>query len=180
MRTLVIGLFGMLLLTACRQEEHGTAKVEDQSVPETITLTSPAFANRDAIPSQYSCQGDEISPPLVWNHIPDETQSFALIMDDPDASRAPWIHWVIYNIPSDTRNLPEAVNPVPGIVGKNSWDRTSYGGPCPPAGTHRYFFHLYALDILLDLDPGATQADLAQAMEGRMLARGELMGTYHK
>jgi Raf kinase inhibitor-like YbhB/YbcL family protein len=148
-------------------------------------LTSTAFAQEEPVPAKYSCDGDNVSPPLQWSDPPDGTQSFALIMDDPDAPVGTWIHWVLYDLPADARDLPEAIPSDADLSdgsrhGENSWGRTDYGGPCPPSGTHRYFFKLYALDTVLDLEAGATKDQLLQAMEGHILAETELMGTYSK
>ncbi len=148
----------------------------------SLQLTSDAFTNGQSIPVKYSCRGNNISPALAWNEPPAGTQSFALIVDDPDAPSGTWVHWVLFNIPADTRslqeNLPAAGNAL--SVGKNSSGNTHYDGPCPPSGTHRYFFKLYALDTTLSLSPGATKAQVLQAMQGHILAQGELMGTFSK
>jgi hypothetical protein len=148
-----------------------------------LTLTSSAFLHEQPIPVKYSCDGDDISPPLAWGEPPEGAQSFALIADDPDAPVGTWVHWVLYDIPADKRALQEAIPPEPELQdgsrhGENSWGRWDYGGPCPPSGTHRYFFKLYALDRLVGLEVGATKADLLEAMEGHILAQAELMGTY--
>lgn len=146
-------------------------------------LTSTAFAHGEAIPRQYSCDGEDISPPLSWGDPPEGTQSLALIMDDPDAPAGVWVHWVLYNLPAGSGGLPEAVPTDAQLAdgsrqGKSSWGRMGYGGPCPPSGTHRYFFRLYALDTALDLAAGASKEQLLQAMEGHVLAQAELMGLY--
>jgi len=146
-------------------------------------LTSAAFKQGEAIPRQYSCDGQDISPPLAWGDPPQGTQSFALIMDDPDAPAGVWVHWVLYNLPAGSRGLPEALPTDAQLAdgsrqGKNSGGRLGYGGPCPPRGTHRYFFKLYALDKVLDLAPGATKEQLLKAIEGHILAQTELMGKY--
>jgi Raf kinase inhibitor-like YbhB/YbcL family protein len=151
----------------------------------SIELTSPAFAHGEAIPARYTCDGDDISPPLRWQGLPPRTVSVALIMDDPDAPRGIWVHWVLYNIPASSVELTEDIAPAdsgPGgsLQGSNSWNRVGYGGPCPPSGSHRYFFKLYALDAPLDLRAGATKDDLLAAMDGHILALGELMGTYQR
>jgi Raf kinase inhibitor-like YbhB/YbcL family protein len=144
-------------------------------------LTSSAFAPGEPIPAKYSCDGEDVSPPLSWSEPPPDTQSFALIMDDPDAPVGTWDHWVLFNLPADSRALPErAGRPGNSIEGKNSWGRTGYGGPCPPRGRHRYFFKLYALDTNLSLGSGTTKAQLLQAMTGHILAQTELMGTYSR
>jgi Raf kinase inhibitor-like YbhB/YbcL family protein len=146
-------------------------------------LTSAAFAAGEPIPPKYTCDGDDVSPPLEWSEPPAGTQSFALICDDPDAPVGTWVHWVLYDLPAETRTLPEAVPsdadlPSGGRNGENSWRRLGYGGPCPPSGTHRYFFKLYALDTALDLAAGASKKELLGAMEGHVLAQAELMGVY--
>jgi Raf kinase inhibitor-like YbhB/YbcL family protein len=151
----------------------------------TIELTSPAFAQGGSIPERYSCKGEEITPALAWGEPPAGTQSFALIMDDPDAPVGTWVHWVLFNIPASARGLPEAFPanaalPDGSLSGQNSWGNTGYGGPCPPSGTHRYFFKLYALDETLAIDAGANKGELEKAMVGHILAQGELMGTFSK
>jgi hypothetical protein len=148
-------------------------------------LTSDAFTPHESIPRKYSCDGEDISPPLTWSDPPEGTQSFALICDDPDAPMGTWVHWVLFNIPADSRSLPEAIPAQDtlsdgSVHGKNSWKRQDYGGPCPPSGTHRYFFKLYALDTTLDLRAGATKKKVLRAMEGHILAEADLMGTYSR
>jgi hypothetical protein len=148
-----------------------------------LALTSAAFGAEEAIPARHTCDGEDLSPPLAWGDPPAGTQSLALVMDDPGAPVGTWVHWVLFNLPAESRTLPEAVPPeraLPdgGQHGQNSWRRPGYGGPCPPSGTHRYFFKLYALDIVLELEAGATKKALSQAMEGHILAEGQLMGTY--
>jgi len=148
-------------------------------------LTSSAFAAGESIPRKYTCDGDDVSPPLEWTDPPAGTQSFALICDDPDAPVGTWVHWVVYDLPAETRGLPEAVPadadlPGGGRSGENSWRRLGYGGPCPPSGTHRYFFKLYALDTVLGLDAGAGKKQVLKAMEGHVLAQAEVMGTYSR
>jgi Raf kinase inhibitor-like YbhB/YbcL family protein len=160
------------------EEEETSAEEEGEPAME-MTITSPAFIEGDPIPVQFSCDGEDISPELAWSGIPEGTASLAFIMDDPDAPMGTWVHWVLFNLPADSTGLPQAVTGV-GVDGQNSWDRTGYGGPCPPGGTHRYYFKLYALDTILDLDPGANKAALESAMEGHILAQAELMGTYSR
>ncbi|NOZ80285.1 MAG: YbhB/YbcL family Raf kinase inhibitor-like protein [DPANN group archaeon] len=141
-----------------------------------MQLTSPVFANNEKIPAKYSCEGEDINPPLKIDNIPEGTRTMALIMDDPDAPAGTWDHWIVFNIPVTT-SIPEDVKTL-GVSGMNSWGRTGYGGPCPPSGTHRYFFRLYALDQELPLQQGASKEELVQAMEGRIIDQAELMGTY--
>ncbi len=147
----------------------------------TFTITSSAFGHSAAIPVKYTCDGADVSPPLQWSDPPAGTLSLALIVDDPDAPVGTWDHWILFNLPADTRALPAQATPPGGSLdGKNSWGRTGYGGPCPPSGTHRYFFKLYALDTMLDLPAGANKAALLEAMEGHILAQAEMMGTYSR
>ena len=150
-----------------------------------IHMTSRAFTEGSVIPQKYTCDGEDVSPPLTWTGVPTGTRSLALICDDPDAPVGTWDHWVLYNIPGDAAGLPEGIPSDPildtgGVQGKNSWGRTGYGGPCPPSGTHRYFFKLFAMDTLLDLKSGATTSQLLEAMQGHILAQGELMGRYRR
>jgi len=154
-----------------------------------FALWSPAFSHGGEIPRIYTCEGRDVSPPLSWSGAPDGTKSFALVVDDPDAPdpRAPrmtWVHWVLYDLPSTIRKLPEGVMldalPTATKEGQNDWKRTGYGGPCPPIGRHRYFHKLYALDTVLTDLRTPTKSQLEQAMEGHVLARAELIGTYQK
>ncbi|MER3473797.1 MAG: YbhB/YbcL family Raf kinase inhibitor-like protein [Armatimonadota bacterium] len=148
-----------------------------------IRLTSTAFTEGGTIPRKYTCDGADVSPPLAWDNVPEGTKSFALICDDPDAPMGTWVHWVLFNLPADTRSLPEAVPPDKELPsgarqGTNDFRKIGYGGPCPPRGTHRYYFKLYALDTLLDLPAGSSKAQLLKAMDGHVLAEGQLMGRY--
>jgi Raf kinase inhibitor-like YbhB/YbcL family protein len=154
-----------------------------------LVLTSSAFTQQGSIPQQYTCQGRDVSPPLSWSGAPEGTKGFVLIVDDPDAPdpaapKRTWVHWVLYAIPAGTSSLPEAIAPakLPAGTreGTNDWNRTGYGGPCPPVGRHRYFHKLYALDAELpDLGP-ARKAEVEKAMEGHVIAKAELIGTYQK
>lgn len=152
-------------------------------------LESAAFASMGSIPVVHTCEGEDLSPPLGWNAPPEGTASLALIVDDPDAPdpkapRVTWVHWVLYNLPADSRRLDQGVPPgdlPPGAVeGLNDWKRTGYGGPCPPVGRHRYFFKLYALDQPLEVRGPIGKKELEAAMEGHVLAKTELVGTYQK
>ncbi len=177
-----------VLATACAGEEKAsdTPPLATEEVPAmTIELTSTAFSEGRPIPARYTCTGEDISPPLAWRGAPSGTQSFALIMDDPDAPGRTWVHWVVINLPATATGLPAAIRsngdlPGEAVHGQNSWRRNDYGGPCPPSGTHRYFFKLYALDTALDLAPGATKQQVLDALAGHVLAEGQLMGTYKK
>lgn len=148
-------------------------------------LTSPAFGEDGLIPEKYTCDGADVSPPLSWQGAPPGTQCYALICDDPDAPSGTWVHWVIYDIPVSESGLEEKQPAVAklenhAIQGTSSFYRLGYSGPCPPSGTHRYFFKLYALDARLNLKPGVMKDDLLEAMDGHILARAELIGRYRK
>ena len=144
-----------------------------------LQVKSPAFQEGGMIPGTYTCNGSDISPPLSWSGVPAGAKSIALIMDDPDAPRGTWVHWVLFNIPPDTTGLGESTDGG-AQQGHNSWRRTGYGGPCPPGGTHRYYFKVYALDILLTPKTGVTKDQLLRAMDGHVLAEGQLMGRYSR
>lgn len=153
----------------------------------SLTLTSAAFTHRNAIPTKYTCEGADLSPPLTWSDLPQGTKSVALIVDDPDAPdpaapKMTWVHWVLYNLPPAINGLPEGVSVLPSgtLHGLNDWHNTKYGGPCPPVGRHRYFFKLYALDTELQDLGRPTKPMLEQAMQGHVLGQAELVGTYQK
>ncbi|NVM21679.1 MAG: YbhB/YbcL family Raf kinase inhibitor-like protein [Desulfobacterales bacterium] len=155
----------------------------------SLTITSPAFGHNDNIPVRYTCDGEDISPPLEWSGLPEGTKSVALIVDDPDAPdpaapKMTWVHWVLYNIPPSATGLPERVKvkdlPQGTREGLNDWKRTGYGGPCPPIGRHRYFHKLYALDVLLPDLRRPTKKQLEKAMRGHILSKAELVGTYKR
>ena len=164
--------------TATEEEEPGMEELD-------FKLSSSAYLQGDPIPASYSCDGENTSPRLTWTNPPEGTQSFALIFDDPDAPGSTWVHWVLFNLPAEARSLPANVPPDPTLAngevhGSNSWGSIGYGGPCPPDGEHRYFFKLYALDILLEPEEGATKEQLLEAMENHIVAETELMGTYSR
>ena len=144
-----------------------------------MKLTSPAFQNNAQIPSEHTCDGRDLSPPLSISGVPSNAKSLALVMDDPDAPVGNWDHWIVFNISPSASQMPKGTEPK-GVAGKNSWGRTGYGGPCPPSGTHRYFFKLYALDAALNLPEGATKKELERAMQGHIISQAQLMGTYIK
>lgn len=155
----------------------------------SMTLKSPSFAHDRAIPARHTCDGLNVSPPLAWAGVPVEAKSLALIVDDPDAPdpaspKMTWVHWVLYNIPASAAGLAEGVTVQGGqsgiLQGLNDWQRTGYGGPCPPIGEHRYFFKLYALDAVLPDLKHPTKAALEKAMQGHVLARSELVGLYRR
>jgi Raf kinase inhibitor-like YbhB/YbcL family protein len=182
-RELMVSLVG-LAIAACRsnQQSPDSRQLLTEGA-STMKLESAVFEANQTIPTKYTCDGEDVSPPLTWDDPPTGTQSLVLICDDPDAPRGTWVHWVVYNLPPDVRNLPEGIPSQPtlsngGIQGTNDFRKLGYGGPCPPSGSHRYFFKLYALDTLLDLEPGATKAQIEQAMQSHILAGGELIGNY--
>lgn len=155
----------------------------------SLTITSSAFQHNASIPIKYTCDGEDISPPLSWNHVPAEAKSLVLIVDDPDAPdpaapKMTWVHWVLYNLPADTTGLVEAVAsenlPAGTLQGLNDWKRTGYGGPCPPIGRHRYYHNLYALDTVLAELGAPPKAQLEIAIKGHIIEQAELIGTYRR
>ena len=151
----------------------------------TMELTSSAFSEGTMIPDRYTCDGADVSPPLNWEALPAGTKSLALVCDDPDAPVGTWVHWVYYDIPAETEGLPESVatdeHPAQGgTQGINDFRKIGYGGPCPPGGTHRYYFKLYALDTTLNLSPGATKKQVLKAMENHIIGQTQLMGKYRR
>ena len=182
MKRLVI-LIALILISSCANEvqESGESKITE---PETIEevdnmkLTSPDFKEGQPIPREHSCDGSDISPALAIEDVPAGAKSLALIMDDPDAPMGTWVHWVVWNIPVDKKQIQKGEQL--SNQGITDFGKPGYGGPCPPSGTHRYFFKLYALDTELELGAETTKKDLEKAMEGRILAEAKLMGTYKR
>ncbi len=175
----------LLLLGACAGGDRDASTPEENEMTDNpLSIVSDAFDEGAPIPTKYTCDGEDISPALTWSDPPDSTRSWALIVDDPDAPSKTWVHWLVYNLPADTRELPAAMphdQELPGgaLQGKTDFGRTGYGGPCPPPGKpHRYFFKLYALDAALNLKPGASKSRIVEEMQGHILAEGRLMGTY--
>lgn len=182
MRSRVLAVVAIALGGGALVWEHRAAAEE---ATMSFAITSPAFGEGQPIPPMYTCDGRDISPPLAWTNPPAGTMSLALISDDPDAPGTPWVHWVVYNISPSVAQLPEVVPPdeeLPNGMrqGMTDFGRVGYGGPCPPSGTHRYFFTLYALDATLSLAPGATKRQLEQAMHAHVLAQAQVMGTYRR
>lgn len=162
-----------------------SAQTKVKSKKMEIKIKSAAFKNGGRIPLKYTCDGMDVSPDLNWECKAGGVKSYALICDDPDAPAGTWVHWVIYNIPSDVRYLEENVVldenlPKGAIFGMTDFRKAEYGGPCPPSGTHRYYFKVYALDAILKLKSGATKSQLLEAMRGHILAEGSLMGRYSR
>ncbi|MBI4127472.1 MAG: YbhB/YbcL family Raf kinase inhibitor-like protein [Parcubacteria group bacterium] len=145
-----------------------------------IQVTSSAFSHNGAIPPKYTCDGENVSPPLAIAGIPDEAKSLVLIMDDPDAPAGTWTHWTVWNINPMVSEIEEGSVPVGAGEGTTSFGKPGYGGPCPPSGTHRYFFKIFALDTMLDLAPGASRNELEKAIEERILDQGEIVGHYSR
>lgn len=155
------------------------------NIGDAMKITSPAFKEGDMIPRKYTCDGEDISPPLAWEGVPANTKSLALISDDPDAPVGTWVHWVVFNLPPDSKRFSENIPsdktlPNGAKQGTNDFPGIGYGGPCPPGGTHRYYFKLYALDQMLDLAAGITKAQLLKAMENHVAAEAQLMGKYKR
>jgi len=144
----------------------------------TLKISSPAFGHNEHIPPKYTCDDTDVNPPLVIENVPTGAKSLALIMDDPDAPRGTWVHWVVWNIGPDTKEIREHSVPSGAKEGMNDFRKLNYGGPCPPSGTHRYFFKLYALDIALNLDSDTNKAGLEKAMRGHILGQAEMIGLY--
>jgi Raf kinase inhibitor-like YbhB/YbcL family protein len=173
----------IILVTGCRQTSNDTHQGESTM---TIEITSTAFQPEEMIPKRYTGDGADQSPPLAWSNPPAGVKSLALICDDPDAPRGTWVHWVLFNLPAETRHLEEGVPTTETIAsgakqGKNDFGIIGYGGPAPPRGKpHRYYFKLYALDVSLELPAGATKSQVLDAMKGHVLAEGQLMGTYQR
>lgn len=161
----------ILFLTAC---------AVSPSRPTPMELSSPAFAHNGSIPSLYTCDGEDRNPPLKISGVPLHAKSLVLIHDDPDAPMGTWVHWLLWNIDPETEEIPEDSVPQGAVEGTTSWGKTGYGGPCPPSGTHRYLFKLYALDTLLGLPSSADKDRLERALEGHIIAQAELIGLYQR
>jgi len=150
-----------------------------------INITSSAFEDGGLIPAKHTCDGADVSPPLQWDAVPEDTKSIALICDDPDAPMGTWVHWVLFNLPAETNELAENI-PADKILpngtrqGVSDFGRIGYGGPCPPSGTHRYFFKIYALDTEIGVEAGANKRQLLKTMEGHILGQGQLIGKYKR
>jgi Raf kinase inhibitor-like YbhB/YbcL family protein len=177
-------IFGFFVVLGCLAGTAGYLAREAGGAAMSLELKSSDFAAGGSIPKQFTCDGADISPALEWNTPPAGTQSFALIADDPDAPVGTWVHWVIFDMPGNSRGLPQNFPKNEQAAdgsrqGKNDFRKIGYGGPCPPPGkAHRYFFKLYALDAKLNLKPGATKKEVEGAMQGHILAQGEYMGRY--
>ena len=181
-KSLLVPVVIVLSVGCSEQKQKAASEVEIAKGVPTMQLTSTAFKEGEAIPTSHGYEDENLSPPLKWSDVPQGAKSFALICDDPDAPRGTWVHWVLFNISADTRELKSAPGgkvDIPGAIqGKSSFKKLGYGGPAPPSGTHRYYFKLYALDKALDLKEGATKDEVAKAMNGHIVAQGQLMGKF--
>ena len=178
------GIFLGVILT-CVAAWSGAAEKARGGGKMGIVVRSAAFDEGGLIPPRYTCDGADVSPPISLSGVPEGARSIALICDDPDAPAGTWVHWVVYDLSPDIKDLPEAVPPDKTVLGGakqglNDFRKIGYGGPCPPGGTHRYSFKVYALDAVTNLAPGARKDDLLKAMEGHVLAEGRLIGKYHR
>ncbi|MDD5326450.1 MAG: YbhB/YbcL family Raf kinase inhibitor-like protein [Phycisphaerae bacterium] len=183
-RKIIVLVMMLLTFSLCEGSEQTDSEAVGGQKME-IKVTSSAFTEGGSIPAKYTCDGLEISPPLQWDGVPDGTKSIALISDDPDARKETWVHWVLFNMPADTRELEENIPSDKTLAngarqGINDSRGIGYGSPCPPTGTHRYYFKIYALDTKLDLAAGVKKSDLLKAMEGHILGQGQLMGRYKR
>jgi Raf kinase inhibitor-like YbhB/YbcL family protein len=182
----IVALVSTTVLPATAWAEPTYAWEQPQGGNMALAVSSPSFQNGGEIPKKFTCTDADVSPELEWTAVPGGTQSLALIADDPDAPAGTWTHWILFDLPAETKSLPENVSkqdelPNGARQGRNDFRKIGYGGPCPPTGKpHRYFFKLYALDRKLDLKPGASKQDVEQAMQGHILAQGELMGRFQR
>lgn len=172
---------GVLFLAAC----IFSGKVSGEGAMEKIDVRSSAFGEGERIPSDFTCEGADMSPPVEWSGVPAHAKSLAILVDDPDATAGDWVHWLAYDLPPSLTQLPAGIPEggrlsIGGSQGRSDFGSLGYGGPCPPSGTHRYFFKVYALDAVLHLKPGATKKELLEAMQGHVLAEGRLTGTYER
>lgn len=171
----------LIFLCLCQSKNQSNTTVGGVK----MEIISSAFSDGAMIPQKYTCDDNDISPPLKWSLAPDGTKTFALICDDPDAPVGTWVHWVLFNLLGNINELSENIPTMEVLTngakqGKNDFGKIGYGGPCPPGGTHRYYFKIYALNVELDVEPGITKSDLLKAMEGHVLSEGQLMGRYKR
>jgi Raf kinase inhibitor-like YbhB/YbcL family protein len=176
-----IYFIALIIIFGCAACQAPSADVESgEEADMQLKLTSAVFSEGQVIPEKYTCDGEDLSVPLSWFGVPLETKSLVLIADDPDAPGGTFVHWVLYDLPADQVSLKEGMEDI-GTQGENGFRKLGYNGPCPPQGpAHRYFFKIYALDTTLNLPQGATKAEVEEAMQGHILADGQLMGTYQR
>ncbi len=175
---LVAGI--VYLQRSYKKEAQLSISKEELTKPSSMKISSPAFENNQFIPVKYTCDGEDINPPLQIENVPKEAKSLVLIVDDPDAPIGIWSHWVVFNIDPSVQFIEEDSSPEGAVEGLNDFKKHSYGGPCPPSGTHHYYFRLYALDTTLDLSSEATREDVLEAIKGHILASAELIGLYQR
>ena len=173
---IIVGVAYFFLLPS----NKATDNISDSQLPLLMIITSPAFSHNGQVPLKYTCDGEDINPPLTISGVPANAKSLVLIVDDPDAPRGTWVHWTVWNIKPDTTSIGENSLPMGAVEGTTDFGRTGYGGPCPPSGTHRYFFKIYALDTLINLSSSARKADIEKVMEGHILDQTELIGLYKR
>jgi len=177
-------LLVIVLLFSCQKQKQSKAEAVGGNEMK-IKIASTTFGEGEMIPKKYTCDGEDISPPLAFNDVPESAKTLALVCDDPDAPMGTWVHWVVFNLPGEIRGITEAtksddIEKLGGKQGINSFRKNDYGGPCPPSGTHRYYFKVYALDTKLELSSTATKEELLKAMKGHILREGQLMGRYSR
>jgi len=177
---LLLLILGGFLILGKQKTNIKTSQPGENKKNNMITETSPAFQQNGTIPKKYTCGGENINPPLAISSVPNNARSLVLIVDDPDAPSGVWTHWLVWNINVQTKEIKENSLPEGAILGTNDFGQTNYGGPCPPSGTHRYFFKIYALDVMLNLSQGAKRPQLEQAMINHIIDQGELVGKYSK
>lgn len=170
-------ILGVVVLIGFYHFKNNNQKIINQT---NMKIFSPAFQNNETIPARYTCDGENINPPLYFEEVPEETKSLVLIVDDPDAPMGNFLHWLIFNIPAETKLIKENSVPDGAKLGKNDFGKLNYGGPCPPYGIHRYYFRLFALDINLDLTEGASREAVLEAMRNHILAESYLVGLYKR
>jgi Raf kinase inhibitor-like YbhB/YbcL family protein len=180
----IITVLGIVTMRECYSTEKTTVALASfpTATPGNtrMTISSPAFENNDTIPRIYTCDEQNINPSLIFSNIPQRAKSLTLIVDDPDAPNGTWVHWTVFNIPPTTTNIAENSVPPESTLGTTSFGKTGYGGPCPPSGTHRYFFRLYALNTVLKADTKTTKATLEKEMQGHILDQAEIVGLYRR
>jgi len=172
-----MSFFGLVTFL-CDKAAYFLDHFEKVKLGKNLLVKSSAFENNKLIPTKYTCDGANVNPPLTIEGVPEETKTLVLIVDDPDAPMGTFDHWIVWDIPPTTSKIEE--NTVPGADGISSYRKHAYGGPCPPYGTHRYFFKVYALDVQLELSPASKKKDVEKAMQGHILAKGELVGLYRR
>lgn len=179
---LIVGLVVYLISSKSTPSEkvQEEKSVAEEVISSNMQLKSSAFDNQGQIPSKYTCDAENISPPLTISDVPEGTQGLALIVDDPDAPVGDWVHWLVWNIDPETKEIGEGHSPAASVQGLNDFGNNDYGGPCPPSGTHRYQFKLYALDTTLDLSESSKKKDLLNAMQGHILGQSLLVGLYQR